>query len=54
MMKRGAFYDDVFGNEPYEKLEIVCKTCTIDFEFYIDKCIRKCSENCELCIKSNG
>ncbi|CAD8188236.1 unnamed protein product [Paramecium octaurelia] len=54
MMKRGTFYDDIFGNEAQDKLEVVCKTCTIDFEFYLDKCIKKCPENCELCIKCNG
>ncbi|CAK62062.1 unnamed protein product (macronuclear) [Paramecium tetraurelia] len=54
MMKRGTFYNDIFGNEPYDKLEVVCKTCTVDFEFYQDKCIKKCPENCELCIKRNG
>ncbi|CAK69568.1 unnamed protein product (macronuclear) [Paramecium tetraurelia] len=54
MMKRGTFYDDIFGNETQDKLEVICKTCTVDFEFYQDKCIKKCPENCALCIKSNG
>ncbi|CAK62039.1 unnamed protein product (macronuclear) [Paramecium tetraurelia] len=54
LLKRRSFQGDVFGNEPYDKLEVVCKTCTVDFEFYQDKCIKKCADNCELCIKSNG
>ncbi|CAD8120689.1 unnamed protein product [Paramecium sonneborni] len=54
MMKRNIFYDDIFGNESQEQLEVVCKTCTIDYEFYQDKCIKKCPDNCELCVKNNG
>ncbi|CAK62033.1 unnamed protein product (macronuclear) [Paramecium tetraurelia] len=54
IMKRSSIYGDIFGNEPQDKLEVVCKVCTVDFEFYQDKCIKKCADNCELCIKSNG
>ncbi|CAD8112075.1 unnamed protein product [Paramecium sonneborni] len=54
LTNNGLFHIDVFGNVKKDELEILCKTCTIEYEFYQDQCIKKCAENCELCIKKNG